>query len=115
MTEIPGSPIKQFWLSLEPLPQLLLIDVQDAHEFLNYLLNQVCEILKDEDKRRQGGAPLPLGTPPPTTWVHEIFQGKLVNETRCLQVRDKREGGGGGRVSVLKSGTEGGRRGGVSA
>jgi len=23
---------------------------------------------------------------PITTWVHDIFQGKLVNETRCLQV-----------------------------
>lgn len=24
---------------------------------------------------------------PIVTWVHDIFQGKLVNETRCLQVR----------------------------
>uniref|UniRef100_A0A8C7DVT5 ubiquitinyl hydrolase 1 n=1 Tax=Oncorhynchus kisutch TaxID=8019 RepID=A0A8C7DVT5_ONCKI len=23
-------------------------------------------------------------TPPPSTWVHEIFQGTLTNETRCL-------------------------------
>ena len=61
---------------------------QDAHEFLNYLLNQACEILEEEEKRRRGGAPLPPGTPLPSTWVHDIFQGKLVNETRCLQVRD---------------------------
>mmetsp|Transcript_1105 Transcript_1105/g.2404 ORF Transcript_1105/g.2404 Transcript_1105/m.2404 type:complete len:354 (-) Transcript_1105:746-1807(-) len=56
---------------------------QDAHEFLNYLLNQACEILEEEEKQRRGGAPGP-GQPPITTWVHEIFQGKLVNETRCL-------------------------------
>lgn len=60
--------------------------MQDAHEFLNYLLNQACEILEEEEKRKRGGAALPTGMPPPTTWVHDIFQGKLVNETRCLQV-----------------------------
>ncbi|KAI4799210.1 hypothetical protein KUCAC02_017846 [Chaenocephalus aceratus] len=36
---------------------------QDAHEFLNYLLNTI--------ETQQ-------------TWVHEIFQGTLTNETRCL-------------------------------
>lgn len=25
------------------------------------------------------------GGGPVRTWVHELFQGKLVNETRCLQ------------------------------
>lgn len=58
---------------------------QDAHEFLNYLLNQACEILEEEEKRRRGDVPLPPGSPPINTWVHDIFQGKLVNETRCLQ------------------------------
>eukprot|EP00798_Chlamydomonas_sp_ICE-L_P014258 gene14258-20231_t len=52
---------------------------QDAHEFLNYLLNQACEGLEGEQK--QGQTP---GTPLKPTWVHDIFQGKLVNETRCL-------------------------------
>ncbi|EDV24928.1 uncharacterized protein TRIADDRAFT_50293 [Trichoplax adhaerens] len=39
---------------------------QDAHEFLNYLLNTIADILQA------------------ATWVHEIFEGILVNETRCL-------------------------------
>ncbi|GIL87907.1 hypothetical protein Vretimale_6301 [Volvox reticuliferus] len=91
---------------------------QDAHEFLNYLLNQSCELLEQEEKeasqqqqqqqqqqgvlgtgtgaaaagagsaaggvavsppQAQGGVQQPI-----TTWVHEIFQGKMVNETRCL-------------------------------
>lgn len=50
---------------------------QDAHEFLNYLLNQTCEILEGQTKEKGGK--------PEQTWVHEIFQGKLVNETKCLQ------------------------------
>ena len=76
-------------LGLLPLSHFCLVSLlpQDAHEFLNYLLNQACEILEEEEKRRRGGAPLPPGTPLPSTWVHDIFQGKLVNETRCLQVR----------------------------
>ena len=50
---------------------------QDAHEFLNYLLNQAAEILEDEAKKEAVSRGLP---PPaqPVTWVHEIFQGKLV-------------------------------------
>ncbi|PNG99721.1 Ubiquitin carboxyl-terminal hydrolase 4, partial [Tetrabaena socialis] len=46
---------------------------QDAHEFLNYLLNQSCELLEQEAK-----AAAPPGQqqqqPPPATWVHDIFQ-----------------------------------------
>eukprot|EP00894_Picocystis_sp_ML_P001329 jgi/Pico_ML_1/51846/g356.t1 len=58
---------------------------QDAHEFLNFLLNELCDILEKEDKEnrdrnhrdveKKGGQ---------TTWVHDLFQGYLVNETRCL-------------------------------
>lgn len=116
--------------------------MQDAHEFLNYLLNQMAEILEAQEKaaaKQQGSSHLqhnssstiganstsstPPGTPyvspfaaassaagpgpqqPPNgqsqglpgstqpqqqqqqqpTWVHDIFQGWLVSETRCLQ------------------------------
>jgi hypothetical protein len=118
--------------------------LQDAHEFLNYLLNTMAEILEAQDKaagkhtnsstgtsstqatplspfaatsspggyqqqqQQQPGAPLqqlhlngqqqqqsslpgsspqqPQQQPPQhQTWVHEIFQGWLVSETRCLQ------------------------------
>lgn len=55
--------------------------LQDAHEFLNYLLNQSAEILEQEAKCSGVGA---TPSAPIKTWVHDIFQGKLVNETRCL-------------------------------
>uniref|UniRef100_A0A8D3AT02 Ubiquitin carboxyl-terminal hydrolase 46 n=1 Tax=Scophthalmus maximus TaxID=52904 RepID=A0A8D3AT02_SCOMX len=66
---------------------------QDAHEFLNYLLNTVADILQEEKKQeRQNGRLKNNGvaadaepenkTEP--TWVHDIFQGTLTNETRCL-------------------------------
>ncbi len=77
---------------------------QDAHEFLHYLLNQACEVLEAEAKKQAqaatggsaGSAPsaaspgsasssCPAQQPSqPGTWVHDIFQGRLVNETRCL-------------------------------
>ncbi|WIA11872.1 hypothetical protein OEZ85_011958 [Tetradesmus obliquus] len=114
---------------------------QDAHEFLNYLLNQMAELLEAQDKAaggqqqqqhhhsssngssssgsgrvqqqqpsspfasaaadgfgsgsKQGGGS--IQQPPRQqqqqqqqqqkrpTWVHDIFQGRLVSETRCLQ------------------------------
>ncbi|KAF5832492.1 hypothetical protein DUNSADRAFT_11592 [Dunaliella salina] len=66
--------------------------LQDAHEFLNYLLNQAAEVLEEEVKQQrqvQGGGAIMKMQPQPqepiVTWVHDIFQGKLVNETRCLQ------------------------------
>ncbi|CAD6188125.1 unnamed protein product [Caenorhabditis auriculariae] len=80
---------------------------QDAHEFLNYLLNTISETLQEErnaDKERvqkslKKGAvtvnisPATAGLnekkedekgKTETTWIHEIFQGTLTNETRCL-------------------------------
>jgi ubiquitin carboxyl-terminal hydrolase 12/46 len=70
--------------------------LQDAHEFLNYLLNQVGEGLEKQQKQ---GALAPADDAPSngsssngsaqqqpaSTWVHDIFQGRLVSETRCLQ------------------------------
>ncbi|KAF3835130.1 hypothetical protein F7725_027688 [Dissostichus mawsoni] len=68
---------------------------QDAHEFLNYLLNTVADIVQEEKKQeKQNGRLKNNGTPVTTetntenktepTWVHDIFQGTLTNETRCL-------------------------------
>lgn len=54
--------------------------LQDAHEFLNYLLNQMSEILEAQEKAAGAATSAPVNT-----WVHNIFQGKLVNETRCMQ------------------------------
>ncbi|TPX30803.1 hypothetical protein SmJEL517_g05728 [Synchytrium microbalum] len=79
---------------------------QDAHEFLNYTLNAIGEILvrqqnefrekiksasdgkvndtpgmasSTEDERSTKSAPKT-----PSSWVHELFEGLLTNETKCL-------------------------------
>ncbi|ETE57201.1 Ubiquitin carboxyl-terminal hydrolase 46, partial [Ophiophagus hannah] len=65
---------------------------QDAHEFLNYLLNTVADILQEEKKQEKQNGKLKNGNmneaeenhKQELTWVHEIFQGTLTNETRCL-------------------------------
>lgn len=69
---------------------------QDAHEFLNFLINHINEIILAE--RNQGKTKMAVtengtngnnnnnnnaATTDPT-WVHEIFQGVLTSETRCL-------------------------------
>jgi len=75
---------------------------QDAHEFLNYLLNSVADLLQaekngvaDPNGSQRNSATSPIAYPEggasaahnvknDPTWVHEIFQGTLTNETRCL-------------------------------
>ncbi|CAJ2667850.1 ubiquitin carboxyl-terminal hydrolase 4-like [Trifolium pratense] len=77
---------------------------QDAHEFLNYLLNELVDILEKEAQvakddqetllpsekiangpKKNGLANGAKKEPPLATWVHKNFQGILTNETRCLQ------------------------------
>lgn len=73
---------------------------QDAHEFLNLLLNQVVENVESFSKslaREQSdaaaltngqtitsGAVVPSTSSTNTGWVHELFEGTLTSETRCL-------------------------------
>ncbi|CAH0669344.1 unnamed protein product [Spodoptera exigua] len=68
---------------------------QDAHEFLNFLINHINEIILAErnqstlkvQKNASGENVTCNGTAPQNaepTWVHEIFQGTLTSETRCL-------------------------------
>ncbi|XP_019726820.1 ubiquitin carboxyl-terminal hydrolase 12 [Hippocampus comes] len=89
---------------------------QDAHEFLNYLLNTIADLLQEEKSQEGqqngklvqnggsgggevvvlegggeeggggggGGGGGQSGKETQQTWVHEIFQGTLTNETRCL-------------------------------
>ncbi|KAF3572323.1 hypothetical protein F2Q69_00062865 [Brassica cretica] len=72
---------------------------QDAHEFLNYLLNELDDILEKEAKTDNETSSSPekisnglkvlqangVHKEPTVTWVHKIFQGILTNETRCLR------------------------------
>ncbi|KAF2850821.1 cysteine proteinase [Plenodomus tracheiphilus IPT5] len=75
---------------------------QDAHEFLNLLLNEVVENVEHYSKNRimdvseseangttkTSGDVVVRDTPAPTKsnsgWVHELFEGTLTSETRCL-------------------------------
>jgi ubiquitin carboxyl-terminal hydrolase 9/13 len=82
---------------------------QDAHEFLNLLLNQVVENVEqyskeleaknsasqssgsedasDSDSSSIGPTNTTLTkkfSPPNTKWVHELFEGTLTSETRCM-------------------------------
>ncbi|EJY57700.1 AAEL017004-PA [Aedes aegypti] len=75
---------------------------QDAHEFLNFLINHINEIILAERNQAKGAGTSGSknagtigggggslngdnpGQPQEPTWVHEIFQGILTSETRCL-------------------------------
>ncbi|KAF8406016.1 hypothetical protein HHK36_008096 [Tetracentron sinense] len=75
---------------------------QDAHEFLNFLLNELVDILEKESHAvkispdtsspsentangPKNGQANGVQKEPLVTWVHKNFQGILTNETRCLQ------------------------------
>ncbi|KVH93431.1 Peptidase C19, ubiquitin carboxyl-terminal hydrolase 2 [Cynara cardunculus var. scolymus] len=75
---------------------------QDAHEFLNFLLNELVDILEKESHATKGtkehSSPPEKITngihvaqangvrkEPLVTWVHKNFQGILTNETKCLR------------------------------
>lgn len=57
---------------------------QDAHEFLNFLINHINEIILNERNPNRSRIGSNESSPPEPTWVHEIFQGILTSETRCL-------------------------------
>ncbi|RMD42129.1 hypothetical protein DV735_g2974, partial [Chaetothyriales sp. CBS 134920] len=82
---------------------------QDAHEFLNLLLNAVVETIEAHDRRERekllleakdksdqvasettdtATVSFPSVPPEPTgratRWLHELFEGTLTSETRCL-------------------------------
>ncbi|KAI8335251.1 hypothetical protein EDC96DRAFT_524961 [Choanephora cucurbitarum] len=66
---------------------------QDAHEFLNYLLNTIAEdvqkyqqkITEDLDKKENSSdSNSSQGNDPKNTWVHQLFEGIFSNETKCL-------------------------------
>lgn len=61
---------------------------QDAQEFLNYLLNHCASLLSAPFKAANGWDITSLssgGTAgPQRTWIHDIFEGTLTNETKCM-------------------------------
>ncbi|ORX78648.1 cysteine proteinase [Basidiobolus meristosporus CBS 931.73] len=59
---------------------------QDAHEFLNYILNTIAEDVQVYEKNYTNEASLREGRggAGEKTWVHQLFEGELTNETKCL-------------------------------
>ncbi|KAF9004924.1 cysteine proteinase, partial [Hymenopellis radicata] len=64
---------------------------QDAHEFLNYLLNKIVEEVEEDRKLQHDSAAEDPTTssnsgtsPEDATLVHKLFEGILTSETRCL-------------------------------
>ena len=74
---------------------------QDAHEFLNLLLNEVVANVEvhskklEEEKGMNGhvektgfeealASAMPKATSSTTDWVHKLFEGTLTSETKCL-------------------------------
>lgn len=62
---------------------------QDAHEFLNYLLNVILESVEEHDRSNVSindtiSYNNEKNQSISTKWVHSIFEGILTTETRCL-------------------------------
>ena len=77
---------------------------QDAHEFLNMLLNAVVDTVEAEQRKLDRGSESQANGYPPNglvekaltsiggqaatgknlRWVHELFEGTLTSETKCL-------------------------------
>lgn len=63
-----GAPVRK-------LTRSHMIPMQDAHEFLNYLLNECSELLEKEAKEKAGVISHSNGTVEPT-WIHDLFQAR---------------------------------------
>jgi ubiquitin carboxyl-terminal hydrolase 12/46 len=68
---------------------------QDAHEFFNFIVNDVGDSLMQMDmQKRQHESPFSTAASPSSSClsgIHNIFQGVLTNETRCLCCEQKTE------------------------
>jgi len=57
---------------------------QDAHEFLNFLLNQVVDQVESYSKSTNAIEQHTMKSHGSSSWVRELFEGTLTSETRCL-------------------------------
>ncbi|CAH0778454.1 unnamed protein product [Bemisia tabaci] len=64
---------------------------QDAHEFLNFLINHINEVILSERPQNNSKSKMndSSSSQQEPTWVHEIFQGVLTSETKCLNCETK--------------------------
>jgi ubiquitin C-terminal hydrolase len=69
---------------------------QDAHEFLNYILNTIAEDVQKYQKASEDSSSnsskqtsihsdqTDTSSTLKSTWVHQLFEGVFSNETKCL-------------------------------
>ncbi|KAK9456420.1 hypothetical protein V1511DRAFT_449401, partial [Dipodascopsis uninucleata] len=60
---------------------------QDAHEFFNFLLNEIIDNIEHYDRQVRQITASDTNenlTIPDSRWVHELFEGLLTSETKCL-------------------------------
>lgn len=59
------------------------LNQQDAHEFFNFIINDLSDNIR---KNQKPNIPIPNSQKGPVkeTWIQELFEGILSNETRCL-------------------------------
>ncbi|TFK56352.1 cysteine proteinase, partial [Heliocybe sulcata] len=57
---------------------------QDAHEFLNYLLNKIVEEMENDRRANGTNTNGHVEDRDAQTLVHRLFEGQLTSETRCL-------------------------------
>lgn len=57
---------------------------QDAHEFLNFLLNEVVDQVESYSKNTNIVRDHAMNSDYSTSWARELFEGTLTSETRCL-------------------------------
>ncbi|KAK9376000.1 uncharacterized protein V1513DRAFT_430277 [Lipomyces chichibuensis] len=55
---------------------------QDAHEFFNFLLNEIVDNVEQHERKLRGQNNSKQVSN--TRWVHELFEGLLTSETKCL-------------------------------
>ncbi|KRX10354.1 hypothetical protein PPERSA_00834 [Pseudocohnilembus persalinus] len=65
---------------------------QDCHEFLNWYLNEIDDVLKKEKKNKyKNKEDVPNPNLNPTNWLQEIFQGKAISRTECQKCKNVTE------------------------
>jgi ubiquitin carboxyl-terminal hydrolase 9/13 len=57
---------------------------QDAHEFLNFLLNETIECVDRAEAANTGSDAKSMSSSASSSWVHDLFEGLLTSETKCL-------------------------------
>jgi ubiquitin carboxyl-terminal hydrolase 12/46 len=57
---------------------------QDAHEFFNFIINDMADVLLTAQKGNKEASSANKLAGEAKTWIHDIFEMLVTNETKCL-------------------------------